>query len=147
MRIVHIITRLILGGAQENTRKGHDDVLAAAPGALAVNLKVWFMFIGDGVLRNRLAAEAERLGVRHAVQFIGLVPPGRIPELLGAMDAVVHPSLREGLAWVLPQALLVGLPVVGYDVDGAREVVIPETGILLRPRDGGGSPTSFATRP
>lgn len=116
-------------------RKGHDDVLAAAPGALAVNPKVRFVFIGDGVLRDRLAAEAERLGVRHAVQFVGLVPTGRIPELLGAMDAVVHPSLREGLARVLPQALLVGLPVVSYDVDGAREVVLPETGVLLRPRD------------
>jgi glycosyltransferase involved in cell wall biosynthesis len=51
------------------------------------------------------------------------------------MDAVVHPSLREGLARVLPQALLVGRPVISYDVDGAREVVLPETGILLPPRD------------
>jgi glycosyltransferase involved in cell wall biosynthesis len=86
-------------------------------------------------LRERLKADAERLGVGHAVRFVGLVPPARIPELLGAMDAVVHPSLREGLARVLPQALLVGRPVVSYDVDGAREVVLPETGILLRPRD------------
>ena len=51
------------------------------------------------------------------------------------MDAVVHPSLREGLARVLPQALLVGRPVISYDIDGAREVVLPETGILLQPRD------------
>jgi glycosyltransferase involved in cell wall biosynthesis len=48
---------------------------------------------------------------------------------------VVHPSLREGLARVLPQALLAGRPVISYDVDGAREVVLPETGILLPPRD------------
>ena len=48
---------------------------------------------------------------------------------------MVHPSLREGLARVLPQALLVGRPVISYDVDGAREVVLPETGVLLRPRD------------
>lgn len=116
-------------------RKGHDDVLASAPAVLAANPRVRFVFIGDGVLRDRLAADAERLGVGHAVHFVGLVPPGRIPELLGAMDAVVHPSLREGLARVLPQALLVGRPVISYDVDGAKEVVLPETGILLRPRD------------
>jgi glycosyltransferase involved in cell wall biosynthesis len=36
---------------------------------------------------------------------------------------------------VLPQALLVGRPVISYDVDGAREVVVPKTGVLLRPRD------------
>ncbi|MEO6810090.1 MAG: glycosyltransferase family 4 protein [Isosphaeraceae bacterium] len=116
-------------------RKGHDDILAVAPRILAQNPKVRFIFIGDGLLRDRLKADAERLGVGHAFRFVGLVPPARIPELLGAMDAVVHPSLREGLARVLPQALLVGRPVVSYDVDGAREVVLPETGILLRPRD------------
>ncbi len=112
------------------------------------------------------------MGLTHAFHFVGLVPPGRIPELLGAIDAVVHPSLREGLARVLPQAMLVGRPAISYDIDGAREVVLPETGILLQPRDlagpgsgdpaagrrrppdarpwagraGGGSPTSSATR-
>jgi glycosyltransferase involved in cell wall biosynthesis len=50
------------------------------------------------------------------------------------MDIVVHTSLREGLARVLPQALIAGKPVVSYDIDGAREVVINnETGILLPP--------------
>lgn len=48
---------------------------------------------------------------------------------------LVHVSLREGLARALPQALIAGKPVVSYDVDGAREVVIPgETGFLLSPR-------------
>jgi len=116
-------------------RKGHDDILAAAPRVLAGNPRVRFVFIGDGILRDRLKADADRLGVGHAVIFTGLVPPDRIPDLLNALDGVVHPSLREGLARVLPQALLVGRPVISYDVDGAREVVLPETGILLEPRD------------
>ena len=102
---------------------------------LAANPKVRFVCIGDGILRDRLIAELERLGIRDAFIFTGLVPPDRIPELLQAVDAVIHPSLREGLARVLPQALLVGRPVISYDVDGAREVVLPETGILLSPRD------------
>ncbi len=115
-------------------RKGHDDILAAAPAVLRADPRVRFVFIGDGLLRDRLRADADRLGVGHAVHFTGLVPPDRIPELLNALDGVVHPSLREGLARVLPQALLVGRPVISYDVDGAREVVLPETGILLPPR-------------
>ena len=49
---------------------------------------------------------------------------------------MVHASLREGLARVLPQALISGKPAVSYDVDGAREVVISdETGFLIPPRD------------
>ena len=36
---------------------------------------------------------------------------------------------------MLPQALIAGRPVVSYDIDGAREVVIPnETGFLLLPK-------------
>ena len=46
-----------------------------------------------------------------------------------------HPILCPLLARVLPQALIAGRPVISYDVDGAREVVIDgETGFLLPPR-------------
>jgi glycosyltransferase involved in cell wall biosynthesis len=115
--------------------KGHDDIVAVAATVLASNPKVRFVWIGDGILRERLIADLQRRGIRNAFILTGLVPPDRIPELLGAVDAVIHPSLREGLARVLPQALLVGRPVISYDIDGAREVVLPETGILLKPRD------------
>src|SRR5262249_17237655 len=115
--------------------KGHDDILAVAPAILKANPKVRFVWIGDGILRDRLVPDLDRLGIRHAFSLTGLVPPERIPELLSAVDAVIHPSLREGLARVLPQALLVGRPVISYDIDGAREVVLPETGVLLKPRD------------
>jgi glycosyltransferase involved in cell wall biosynthesis len=115
--------------------KGHDDILAIAPQVLAENPKVRFVWIGDGIWRERLTAEIERLGLSSSFILTGLVPPGRIPELLQAVDAVIHPSLREGLARVLPQSLLVGRPVISYDIDGAREVVLPETGVLLKPRD------------
>jgi glycosyltransferase involved in cell wall biosynthesis len=117
-------------------RKGHDDILAVAPDVLRANPDVRFIWIGSGIWRERLEAEAARLGVRHAIHFTGLVPPDQIPELLSACDAVVHPSLREGLARVLPQALLTGRPAISYDIDGAREVVISgETGCLTPPRD------------
>jgi len=115
--------------------KGHDDIIAAAPEILRANPNVRFVWIGDGILRERLIADLEARGIRDAFLLTGLVPPERIPELLAACDAVIHPSLREGLARVLPQALLVGRPAVSYDVDGAREVVTPETGVLLPPRD------------
>jgi glycosyltransferase involved in cell wall biosynthesis len=39
------------------------------------------------------------------------------------MDVVVHTSLREGIARVLPQAGAVGKPVVAFDLDGAPEVI------------------------
>src|SRR5881392_988641 len=56
-------------------RKGHDDLLAVAPEVLRVNPKVRFVFVGDGILRASLMAETERLRLRHAFHFVGLVPP------------------------------------------------------------------------
>src|SRR5688500_6005291 len=56
--------------------------------------------------------------------------------MLSAMDVVVHTSLREGLARVLPQALAMGKPCVSFDIDGAKEVVIDDyTGYLVEAFD------------
>ena len=91
-----------------------------------------FVLIGDGLLRDELEAQIASLGLTDRFILTGLVRPERIPELINACDAVVHTSEWEGLARVLPQGLISGKPVVSYDVDGAREVVIPgETGFLL----------------
>jgi glycosyltransferase involved in cell wall biosynthesis len=115
--------------------KGHEYVLEAAPRILAEHPNARFLFVGDGILRRKLEAQAERLGVRDKVVFAGLVPASAVPGYLAAMDALVHASLREGLARVLPQALLCGKPVVSFDVDGAREVIIDgETGRLVPPK-------------
>ena len=116
--------------------KGHEDVLDAFPEVARRFPKAKLLFVGDGILRDDLAAQAERLGVRDRLVFAGLVPTRRIPEMIKAMDVLVHASLREGLARVLPQALLSGCPVISTDTDGACEVVRPgETGFLVDVKD------------
>jgi glycosyltransferase involved in cell wall biosynthesis len=66
------------------------------------------------------------------------VPPGQIPQLAGAMDILVHPSRREGLARALAQAQLAGHPVIAYDIDGNREGLVDgRTGYLIPPWDVG----------
>lgn len=115
--------------------KGHEFLIAAAARVVEACPDVRFLLVGDGLLRGELEQQIRRAGLEAHVQFTGLVPPERIPELLGAMDALVHVSLREGLARALPQALIAGKPVVSYDVDGAREVTLDgQTGFLLPPR-------------
>ena len=114
--------------------KGHDDVIRAARRVVNARPNVRFLLVGDGVLRARLERQIAAAGLSDHFQFTGLVAPERIPELIAATDIVVHASLREGLARVLPQALIARRPAVSYDVDGAREVVIPEaTGLLVAP--------------
>jgi len=125
--------------------KGHADVIAAGQQLKQLCPQLRFLFVGDGILRESLREQIAAAGLSDRCHFTGLVAPQEIPRLLGAMDVVVHASLREGLARVLPQALIAGKPAVSYDIDGAREVVIPgETGYLLQPGDIGGIADSLA---
>ena len=114
--------------------KGHAFVLPAFAQVAQGCPHAVLVLAGDGVLRRGLEAEAERLGVADRVRFLGLVPRDAIPGILWAADAVVHASLREGLARVLPQAGFCRRPAITYDVGGAREVVRDgENGLLLAP--------------
>ncbi len=116
--------------------KGHDDLIDAAESVAKAVPAVRFLLVGDGILRSALEQKISRRGLSERFTFTGLVPPNQIPGLMGAMDALVHTSYREGLARALPQALIAGKPVISYDVDGAREVVLDgETGYLIPPRD------------
>ncbi len=115
--------------------KGHEYLIDAAQqlSTRFDNFKI--LLVGDGILRSELERRIAERGLQSRFVFAGLVQPERIPYYLGAMDALVHTSLREGLARTLPQALIAGLPVISYDIDGAREVVLPgETGFLLKPQ-------------
>lgn len=112
--------------------KGHKYLIEAARQVVDAQPQVRFLLVGDGILRAEFEQRIAELGLTENFIFAGLVPPERVPELIHAMDIVVHTSVWEGLARVLPQGLIAGKPVVSYDVDGAREVVIPEeTGYLL----------------
>ena len=114
--------------------KGHDDLIDAACTVVKHFPLVRFLLIGDGVLRESLQKKVRDARLQEYFHFAGLVRPQNIPSLIGAMDLLVHTSLREGLARALPQALLAGKPVISYDIDGAREVVrTGETGYLINP--------------
>jgi glycosyltransferase involved in cell wall biosynthesis len=116
--------------------KGHDQLMDAAPEIVRRVPNVRFFLIGDGVLLDHLQERAHGYGILENFVFAGLIDRERIPEMISAMDVVVHTSLREGLARVLPQSLAMGKPCVSFDIDGAPEVVIDDhTGYLVAPFD------------
>lgn len=93
-----------------------------------------FLIVGDGILKDDVAAEAKRRGVNFV--FAGLVPPGEVGRYIALADVMIHLSLREGLPRSVVQSLAAGVPAVTFELDGAPEVVIPgETGFLAPPGD------------
>jgi glycosyltransferase involved in cell wall biosynthesis len=113
--------------------KGHDDLLELAPSLCQRFPRLKFMWVGDGLLRKQFEERIARMGLTDRFVLTGLVPPARIPELCNAMDVLVHPSRREGLARALAQGALAGVPVITYDVDGNREGVLDNrSGFVLK---------------
>jgi glycosyltransferase involved in cell wall biosynthesis len=109
------------------SHKGHRFLVEAAPP------NVHLLFVGDGEERESLERQVATRGLRAT--FAGHVAPSDVPDLIASMDVLVHPSLWEGLPRAAVQALLVGRPVVAFDCDGAREVVIDGvTGRLVPPK-------------
>jgi glycosyltransferase involved in cell wall biosynthesis len=114
--------------------KGHDDLLELAPDLCARFPRLKFMWVGDGLLRSQFEEHIARLGLKNRFILTGLVPPAQIPELCNAMDVLVHPSRREGLARALAQGGLARIPVITYDIDGNREGVLDgQSGYVLPP--------------
>ncbi|HTL30956.1 MAG TPA: glycosyltransferase family 4 protein [Tepidisphaeraceae bacterium] len=116
--------------------KGHDDLLDLAPALCARFPNLRFLWVGDGSLRPKFEQRIDEIKLQDRFILTGLVPPTKIPELTNAMDILVHPSRREGLARALPQGSLAKCPVITYDIDGNSEALVEgETGFLIPPFD------------
>ena len=124
---------LVIGKiARLSDLKGHEFLFDAFEEVAKAEPRAKLLLIGDGWKRRMYERHVAESGLSGRVVFAGLIRPDEVPAAIHAMDLVVHTSLREGLARVLVQALVSGVPVISYDVDGAREVVKPEeTGVLL----------------
>ncbi|MGA3067652.1 MAG: glycosyltransferase family 4 protein [Tepidisphaeraceae bacterium] len=116
--------------------KGHGDLLEIAPRLCNQFPNLRFLWIGDGTLRPKFEQRMNQMGLRNRFKLTGMVPPSQVPQLTAAMDILVHPSRREGLARALPQGALAQKPVIAYDIDGNREGLLPdESGFILPPFD------------
>jgi glycosyltransferase involved in cell wall biosynthesis len=95
--------------------------------------------LGDGPARPALEAQADRLGLRGRVEFVGWVSAREGADRLEKVDVFVLPSLRECGGGVLLEAMALGLPCVATRWGGPGHFVTDETGIRVEP----GSPEGF----
>ena len=121
-------------------QKGIHALIDAAPLILSRVPEAKVAVIGDGPLRTELGARAARLGLDQEPRFAFIPFGGSSAVHLASTDVFVLPSLWESLAIGLLEALACGVPTVATDVGGTREVVVPETGLLVPP----GNPEALA---
>ncbi|MHC4722324.1 MAG: glycosyltransferase family 4 protein [Planctomycetota bacterium] len=111
--------------------KGHEYIIESARRLAPRNENCVWLFVGDGNLADKIRADIHLANLGYKFRFTGLLGPEQIPLAIHASDILVHCSLREGLARVLPQAMLCAKPVVSFNIDGAPEVVNRKTGFLV----------------
>ena len=112
--------------------KGYEQLIPALAKVAAENDRLRFVWIGDGADRSRYLDELTRRGIRDRVTLTGLVPPAEVADLVQGFDLLVHCSQWEGLPRSVVQALLLEVPAISFDIDGAPEVVLDgQTGRLV----------------
>ena len=79
---------------------------------------------GDGYYRKDLEEQIIKEGLEKIVTLYGYQTP--IQSFLGAADALIFPSRREGLGMAALEALAMGVPVIAADNRGTREYMIHE---------------------
>lgn len=100
-------------------RKGQALVIEALPALPGVH----YWLAGAGEEERNYRALAERLGVAQRVHCMGPIANADLPMLYRAADAVVMPSVSEGLANAWVEALACGTPIVISEAGGAAELV------------------------
>jgi len=110
--------------------KAHEILIAAMPTVLQKFPNAKVGICGDGVLRTKLEAQIEALGLSASVKLLG--ESDHVAKFLASADVFVLPSLWEGLPIALLEAMSAGLPVISTKVEGVEEVIVEgENGLLV----------------
>jgi len=116
-------------------KKGHAEILDAAPSILKSFPKAHFVFAGDGPQTDNLKARIATDGLEGRVHLLGLRRD--VTNVLASLDVFVLPTHQEALGTAFIEAAAMGLPAVASRVDGVPEVIIDgETGLLVPAQDG-----------
>lgn len=81
--------------------------------------------------------QARDKGVESDVIVLDYVPDGELPDLYGAAEALVYPSLYEGFGFPPLEAMACGTPVIASTAPAIPEVV-GDAALLCDPRDAEG---------
>jgi glycosyltransferase involved in cell wall biosynthesis len=127
--------RVVLCVARFVPRKRHIDLIEAVARLASAGIDFRLILVGGGPTLAKSRELATRLGLDEpAVTFHGPASPEEVRTLLARSHLFCLPSLWEGMAGGVMEAMASGLPVVGTRVNGIANLVEHErTGLLVPP--------------
>lgn len=113
-------------------RKNQILAIRALPEVIREVGRVKLVLLGEGETREELCHEAERLGVRDAVELMG--NQSKPEDFLAKADVFLMTSHMEGLPLSVLEAMASGLPVIATNVGGMADLV-KDNGALIADDD------------
>lgn len=89
--------------------------------ALLEDKNYYYLICGEGELRDELMHMAAQLGIEEQVKFLGYRTD--VHEIMAVSDLFAMPSFREGVPRALLEAMDLGLPCIGSNTRGIRELI------------------------
>ncbi|HEY5139415.1 MAG TPA: glycosyltransferase, partial [Methylococcales bacterium] len=86
---------------------------------------------GSGPLLAYWQNQVSQLGFQDKIYFLGQLPYAEMYNCYQASDIFVFPSLREGTATVILEAMANRLPVIALRLNGAATVLSDDCGMLV----------------
>lgn len=103
--------------------KGHEYIIELAKRSKNGPFRIKYFLIGDGESGSFITSQIKTFHLEEFIICSGMVAPNEIPGMISAVDFIIHPSLREGLARVLPQSIIMNRKVITFNLDGVDEVI------------------------
>ena len=104
-------------------KKGLDDAVRAVALLRGRGVDVEYRIAGEGSEREKLSFMIQDLGLDGSVHLAGVRSQDQVCDMLGWADALLLPSLSEGISNAVLEAMAAGLAVVTTDCGGMTEVV------------------------
>jgi colanic acid/amylovoran biosynthesis glycosyltransferase len=128
-------TLKILSVGRQHWKKGYNYGLEAFKSVLENNIKASYTIIGAEDAEEIIYAVHD-LNIKNEVRLTSKMDYQDVLKEMQKADVLVLPSLSEGLANVVIEAMALGLPVISTNAVGMPELVIhKQTGLLFENRN------------
>lgn len=115
-------TALIVGRMDELSYKGHRELIACWPKVVSAVPEARLLIVGGGLRREAFQQLAAGSPVAAHIEFTGLVPWDKMPDVWSQANVFAMPSRGEGFGLVYVEAMRQGLPVLASVHDAAPEI-------------------------
>ena len=118
-------------------RKGALFVVRAAPEVLQKYPDAHFTLIGSAPLlyKKKITSFIQKHHLQKHITYIEHLPQEQLLPYYQEANVFVMPSIMEALGQVYLEAMTARTPVIGANVGGVGEIITPDVGFLVQPKN------------